>query len=453
MVYITIPSILNSNLKLRDAIARVNEIIDYSISIGHEVVAFTEHESVSNAIKIEEYYDKIKKDHPNFKVIRGNEIYLCRDGLNKDNFSKELGDKYYHFILLAKDAIGHKQIRELSTRAWNRSWMNGKMRRTPTYYQDLIDIVLPNSGHIIATTACLGGFLPTKLLEFRQNQNPQLYSNIKNWLSQIEIIFGKGNFYLEMQPSPDEDQIYVNQRIIELSKELNIPYIITTDAHYLKKEDAPIHKAFLNSQDGEREVESFYKTTYVMTTEELESYINSYLSEEEIQEAYKNILDIKNKCEDYSLKKSLKIPSLIWKEPISTIPEVEEYYPKIPYLKAFMESEFNGDRVMAKLVVDKLNSDSRLREDKIYNELNENLKTTWISSEVNKVHWSAYFLNLQKTIEECWNAGTLVGPGRGSGVGFLLLYIMDIIQINPLWETTKTFAWRFLNPDRVSVLD
>lgn len=320
--------------------------------------------------------------------------------------------------------------------------MNGKMRRTPTYYQDLIDIVSPNSGHIIATTACLGGFLPTKLLEFRQNQNPQLYSNIKNWLSQIEIIFGKGNFYLEMQPSPDEDQIYVNQRIIELSKELDIPYIITTDAHYLKKEDAPIHKAFLNSQDGDREVESFYKTTYVMTTEELESYINSYLSEEEIQEAYKNILDIKNKCEDYSLKKSLKIPSLIWKEPISTIPEVEEYYPKIPYLKTFMESEFNGDRVMAKLIVDKLNSDSRLREDTIYNELNENLKTTWISSEVNKVHWSAYFLNLQKTIEECWNAGTLVGPGRGSGVGFLLLYIMDIIQINPLWETTKTFAWR-----------
>ena len=327
------------------------------------------------------------------------------------------------------------------------------MRRTPTYYQDLIDIVAPNSGHIIATTACLGGFLPTKLLEFRQNQNPQLYSNIKNWLSQIEMIFGKGNFYLEMQPSPDEDQIYVNKRIIELSKELDIPYIITTDAHYLKKEDAPIHKAFLNSQDGEREVESFYKTTYVMTTEELESYINSYLSEEEIQEAYKNILDIKNKCEDYSLKKSLKIPSLIWKEPLSTLSEVEEYYSKIPYLKTFMESEFNGDRIMAKLIVDKLNSDNRLQEDRIYNELNENLKTTWISSEVNQAHWSAYFLNLQKTIEECWNAGTLVGPGRGSGVGFLLLYIMDIIQINPLWETTKTFAWRFLNPDRVSVLD
>ena len=69
-------------------------------------------------------------------------------------------------------------------------------------------------------------------------------------------------------------------------------------------------------------------------------------------------------------------------------------------------------------------------------------RMTWVSSEKNKAHWSAYFLNLQKIIEECWKAGTLVGPGRGSGVGFILLYLLDITQINPLKETTKTFNWR-----------
>ena len=78
---------------------------------------------------------------------------------------------------------------------------------------------------------------------------------------------------------------------------------------------------------------------------------------------------------------------------------------------------------------------------------------TWISSNVNKAHWSAYYLNLQKIIEECWNAGTIVGPGRGSGVGFILLYVLDITQINPLREKTRCFSWRFLNPERVSVLD
>ena len=109
-----------SNLRLRDCIIKENELIDYALKLGHEVVAITDHESVSNSVKVEKYYNKIKKDHPNFKVILGNEIYLCRNGLNGQNFIPKQ-DRYYHFILLAKDAIGHKQIREISTRAWQRN--------------------------------------------------------------------------------------------------------------------------------------------------------------------------------------------------------------------------------------------------------------------------------------------------------------------------------------------
>lgn len=446
-----------SNLRLRDAIGKINELIDYAISLGHEVIAFTEHETISNAIKIENYYDKIKKEHPNFKVIFGNEIYLCRDGLNGQNFSKDNGDKYFHFILLAKDAIGHKQIRELSTRAWMRSYKTGKMRRVPTYYQDVIDIIGANPGHVIGSTACLGGFLPTKLLQLRtlpEEWQSDFIIKIENWIKQMSDIFGKENFFLEMQPSPNKEQIYVNQQLLKLSKKLNIPYIITTDSHYINKEDAPIHKAFLNSQDGEREVDSFYQTTYIMNTEELEDFMNEYFTEEDFQTAYQNILKIKEMCQDFSFKKSLNIPSLIWNQPSTeSATLVKKYYDKIPYLKTFMESSFEGDSIMARLLVDKIESDNRLQNEETYKELNGNLETTWISSEVNKAHWSAYFLNLQKTLEICWEAGTLVGPGRGSGVGFLLLYLLDIIQINPMWETTKTYPWRFLNPDRVSVLD
>ena len=198
-----------SNLRLRDSINSTDEMIDYAISLGHEVIAITEHETISNALKVENYYNKIKKDHPNFKVIFGNEIYLCRDGLNGQNFSKENGDKYFHFILLAKDAIGHKQIRELSTRAWNRSYMTGKMRRVPTYYQDLLDIIAVNPGHVIGCTACLGGFLGTKLIQMKNmedaNEQTLFYGKIRVWLMQMENIFGDGNFFLEMQPSPDKD--------------------------------------------------------------------------------------------------------------------------------------------------------------------------------------------------------------------------------------------------------
>ena len=330
--------------------------------------------------------------------------------------------------------------------------MTGKMRRVPTYYSDIIEVIGNNPGHVIGSSACLGGFIDTKILQwYNNNKSEELYQKIKDWCLHIQNIFGIENFYLEMQPSANKDQLIANETIYQLSKELNIPFIITTDSHYCKKEDAMIHKAFLNSQEGDREVDAFYATTYLMGTEELEGYMNNF-DKEVFSEAYENILNIKNACQDYSLKKALKIPSLYWKTPKTQ--NIESiWFERIPYFKQFEESEFNGDKILIRLIIDKLLSDTRLQNKETYNEINDNLRITWISSEVNKAHWSAYFLNLQNIIDVCWNAGTIVGPGRGSGVGFLLLYILDIIQINPMWETTKTFSWRFLNPNRVSVLD
>lgn len=330
----------------------------------------------------------------------------------------------------------------------------GKMRRVPTYYQDLIDIIGAEPGHVIGSTACLGGFLDTKLLQWVRSGRPdQLYQQIIGWVRSMEGIFGKGNFFLELQPSANDEQECANKELFNLSEITGVPYIITTDTHYLKKADAPIHKAFLNSQDGDREVDSFYATTYLMSTDELESYF-PYFSKIQLATAYENIEKIKGMCEDFSLLKELKIPSLDWGE--------TPHYPKegllawsyrIPWLKKFVESDFIGDRIMANLIVDKLEKDTRLQNQESYDALNNNLEMTWVSSEVNKAHWSAYFLNLRGILDTCWEAGTLVGPGRGSGVGFYLLYILDLIQINPLWETTNTYSWRFLNPDRVSVLD
>lgn len=115
----------------------------------------------------------------------------------------------------------------------------------------------------------------------------------------------------------------------------------------------------------------------------------------------------------------------------------------MPALKTFTTSEFNGDGILARAIVERIMNDETLQNAETYAEVNDELLTTWKSSEVNNAHWSAYYLNLQKIIDVVWKAGSIVGPGRGSGVGFLLLYILDITQINPLRETTKTFAWRF----------
>ena len=186
--------------------------MDYALELGQDVLAFTEHESVANAVKIQEAYEKRKQDNPNFKVILGNEIYLVRNGLNKDNFNPE-EDKYFHFILLAKNAEGHKQIREISTRAWMRSYMARGMRRVPTYYQDLIDIIGKNKGNVIASTACLGGQLPAYILTYKQTNDEAYIKQAIKWLKGMIKLFGKGNFFLEMQPSSNEEQIYVNKWI------------------------------------------------------------------------------------------------------------------------------------------------------------------------------------------------------------------------------------------------
>ena len=434
-----------SNTRLRDCIIKIKDMLAYATELGHEVVAITDHDFTGGWIEAE----KARAKYPNLKVILGNEIYLCRNGLNSDNFIAGQ-DKYYHFILLAKDLVGAKQIMELSTRAWMRSYVARGTRRVPTYYQDLVEIIHSNPGHVIGATACLGGALGTQLLKYKETKSEELYDKIQQWCDQMEWIFGADNFFLELQPSESHEQTYVNRMLIDLAKNFHYRYIISTDSHYLKKEDASIHAAYLNAQDGDREVASFYATTYMMDTEELESHMD--LTPEELEEAYSNIRRIAAMCEDYSLQKPLKIPELQWKEP-KTKYVADNWCEKMPSLMKFKQSDYYGDVVLARAIIDKLLEEPSLQTQVVYEAIEDNLDKTWESSLVNKTHWSAYFLNLQRIIDICWDAGTLVGCGRGSGVGFILLYILGITQINPLVETVQTFSFRFLNPSRVSVLD
>jgi len=441
-----------SNQTLRDCINTVESLMDLAVELGHECVALTDHETISGYIKAEKYYKKIKEKNPDFKLIRGNEIYLTRNGLTAKNYDKTK-DRYFHFILLAKDLEGYKQICELSTRAWQRSYMSRRQRRRPTYYQDLKDIVKPNQGHLIASSACLGSQLDKFLLRYMDTSDEKYYQTAKDWCEYIENIFGEGNFYLELQPSNSKEQIFVNKCLIEIANELGLKYIITTDSHYGRPEDAAIHEAFLNAQDGDREVKSFYASTYMMNDEEVREYLK-YLTDEEIEAAYEAIREIKDKCEDFSILKPLKIPSLPWRDfHARTQEEIDYYISLMPALEKFLHSTHYSDNELFFAVIDGIKKHEDLQNEEAYKALNECLEMTWISSEVNKAQWSAYFLNLQKIIDECWNAGTLVMPARGSGMGFVLLYALDIIQINCLREKTKTYPWRFLNPARVSVLD
>lgn len=443
-----------SNFRLRDSTIILSELCNYAAELGHKFVAVTDHETINTAPDCPDIEKKIREKYPYFKVLKGNEIYLCRNGLNKENFIPG-EDKYFHFLLLAKNARGHEQIREISTRAWKRAYVSRGLMRVPTYYQDIIDIIEKEPGNIICSTACIGGFLGQQLLKFQKSRDIKDYEYAKGWLTRITEIVGKENLFLETQPSFNSEQIFVNEQIRNISEELNIPVVISLDAHYLKKEDFNIHKAFLNSQGGDRETESFYASTYMMSTEEIHEYMDKYLGEETVSKWLNNTEIIYNACEDFSFDKPLHIPYL--PKTIDKITEQEflKYKNKIKELEYFYTSPHPSDRDMVAAIVKKLEKQPETYDNIItWEHIDDNLKAVRLASEKQNTQWSAYLLNMRDYIDIIWNKGnSLVGPSRGSGGGFELLNILDITQINPAKEKAPLRSWRFLNPERVSPLD
>ena len=444
-----------SNFRLRDSTNRLEELCWYAAKdLGHNFIAITDHETISTAINCQKVEKSIRQEFPNFKIIRGNEIYLCRNGLNKENYVRG-EDKFFHWVLLAKDEIGHRQIREISTKAWGRCFMQGKMLRVPTYYQDLIDVIGENKGHVIMSTACLGSYPSQMLLKYNDTKDEELWQYILAWFNRIIEICGKENLYLETQPSYNREQIVVNLLYKKLSEELNIPVVISLDAHYLKQEDEPIHHAFLTSQEGDRETHDFYASTYMMSREEIHKYMDNSLSEETVTEWMNNTQRIYNECKDYDLTKPLHIPYL--PKTIDTITNEEYLYfkDKVKELSYFYESDIKPHRDMAAAIVRKMIKEPETYDnEKAYAAIDECLTAIRLASEKQNTPWSAYLLNMRDYINVIWEKGnSLVGPSRGSGGGFLLLNMLDITQMNPLKEKAPLRAWRFLNPERVSPLD
>ena len=445
-----------SNLRLRDSISTPEDLMSYAKEINHSGIALTEHETVGSALTAEKYLQKMRSQDSSwndFKLILGNEIYLCRNGLNAENFRKGI-DKYYHFILLAKDEIGHQQLRELSTKAWSQSYFSF-MRRCPTYYSDIEEIIGKNPGHVIGSSSCLASKVSQSILQYQAlGEDDNYWQQLIKWIQLMEQVFTKGNFFLEMQPSNNKEQIYVNNKIITLSNELNIPYIITTDVHYTKKQDRSIHKAFLTSQQGEREVDEFYATTFLMTEEEIHGYMDKHIGSEQVEQAFANTLVISKMCEEYSLQKPLKIPSLSLNGKQLTSLQLNQYT-QYPWFYKFATSPNASDRQLAYEIAQKVAAKAEeLDNEETWQEIEINLASLWATSEKLGSPWSSYFLYVADIIKLCWEEGdSICAPGRGSGVGYILNYILDITQINPLREKTKTFPWRFINPERASVLD
>ena len=446
-----------------DCIIKENDLIDYAIKLGLSGVAITDHESVSSYIKALNYFDSLQRkalkvleneESPqelvewatrvkNFKLALGNEIYLCRDGLNAKNYEKGK-DKYFHFILIAKDKVGNDQIRLLSSRAWSRSFYQF-IERVPTYYSDIEEIIGSNPGHVIASTACLGG----QLANFINSGDFEKAKNFATWCSSI---FGEDNFFLEFQPGEDEEQIKFNKLLCEFCK--NNPefkWIVSTDAHYLRQEDRPIHKAFLNS-DGEsdRETDKFYATTYLMDEDEIRERL-SYLPKDFVEQSLSNTNLIYNKIEQYSLKHKQIIPRI----PLdfSSLGELTCNYRGYPYITKFFESEYEEDNYFIATIWKRAKEENLLDEPHL-KRIEEECEEIWVVSEKIQERLSAYFTTMSKIIDIGWTKGdTLIGPWRGSVGGSLCAYLSGIIQRDPLKSPTPLYAWRFISRGRAELAD
>lgn len=441
-----------SNLRLLDCINKVEDLIQYAHDLGLEGICITDHEALSAHIKALKFYKaKCKEDEnwKNFKLGLGNEIYLCRNGLNAETYEK--GEKFPHFILIAKDAEGHKQLRELSSRAWSHSFTMF-LTRVPTYYSDIEEVIGANPGHVVASSACIGGWLGICKANGAEH-------NALSFIKWCKSIFGD-DFYLELQPARYPEQIEYNKWLLFLSQETNTKCIITTDSHYLKKEDREVHSSFLNSKEGDRETAEFYQYTYVMSPEEIHELMGDYIDSDVINQMFLNTKEIKDKVLDYDLAQPQIVPHLSddrryhpeWK----TIYKMIHIQPKYEYLNKYYNSESEDDRYLIYLGLTKL-SYMNLPEEKrtkYIERLETELTECWLVSERLGQPISSYLLMVRNIIQIMWNkAESLVGISRGSAGVMLINYLIGVTQMNPLEQGIYLPHWRFLERNKIELPD
>ena len=437
-----------SNIRLLDCINRPTALIDKAIEMGLSGIAITDHECLSAHMEVNQYAKKIKDKYPDFVIALGNEIYLTD--------TRDRGQKYYHFILIAKDAIGHKALREMSTQAWRNSYVDRKMERVPLLKSELADIMSRYKGHVIATTACIGGELGSEIIAaeeaeaVRDYDTAQLHlGKIHNLVTFCKSIFGE-DFYLEIAPSTKEDQIAVNRRTKRIGEALDVKLVVGTDAHYLTKAERQVHKAYLNSKNGEREVDDFYEFSRLMDSEEVFELLNlAYNDNDFINEILDNTLEIQDKVTSYSLENKQMIPKV----------EVTNYtasnarwrFSNHSLLNELLTSDNIQERYWVNECLKSLEEKGLLLNDEYLTRLETEADVIKDIGEKLDDCLFAYFNTFKHYIDLFWECGSIVGPGRGSSTGFLSNYLLGITQLDPIrWELPY---WRFLNKERAELPD
>ena len=443
-----------SNLRLRDATNRVEDILEYALELGLPGIALTDHETLSGHVKIERYINDNHDRFKDFKVGYGNEIYLVDKDEVKEKQENNESIQFFHFLLLAKNQRGYEFLRKQTTRAWENSFWYRGMQRVPTYYDELKEMIKGYENDVIVSSACIGSNLNQLILQYNEDKTDDLKRQIHENIMYFINLVGKDNFYLELQPAIKHDesntenkkeQQIVNDMLLTLAKAYGLTPIITTDAHYLNKEQAKAHEIYLKSSNGEREVAAFYETTYMMDRNELLEYFN----EELLDTLIENTHGIMDKLEPITFKNNTQVPNI-------DIPKYDnnelfkDYLNEFEYINKYYNSSREMDRYYLHLIGEGMKQHNQEFNNINLSRIDVELEQVWKISEKLNQPLSSYFVLTQDIVAMMWEV-SLVGVSRGSASCFYTNYLLDIVQINAIDYDLP--YWRFLNKDRPEMAD
>ncbi len=383
---------------LLDGEGTIKKILDRAKELGQTAMAITDHGNMYGVIDFYEYAKKI-----GIKPILGCEVYVAQR--SRTDKVHELDSKNYHLILLAKNETGYKNLMKIVSTGWVEGF----------YYKPRVDIetLTKYSEGLIALSGCMFGVISRHFL----NSNPD---EAKRTAEKFIEIFGKENFYIEIQDHGLYDQKKLNSQLISLARELDLSLVATNDIHYVTQNDAEYQDILMCIQmgktindDDRMKMES--AQLYVKSEEEMQQLF-SY-----VPEALENTQKIADLCNVEIEFGKLHLPEF-------TLPEG---YTAFEYLTRLCEKGFK---------------ERFPNEDKeIHHRLSYELNT------IKSMGYVEYFLIVWDFINYAKENGIMVGPGRGSAAGSIVSYCLKITDINPI-KYGLIFE-RFLNPERVTMPD
>ena len=414
---------VHSHYSLLDGLSKIDDILDRIEELEMDSVALTDHGVVYGAV---EFYEKAKKR--GIKPIIGCEVYESIRGMEDKEFHAD--GKRYHLVLLVKNQKGYDNLVKIVTESHLKGF----------YYKPRIDIetLKKYSEGLIALSACMQGKVPRLLLlgKTEEAQKAAL---------EYEEIFGKGNFFLELQHHPYlPDQEKANKLIIELSQKTNIPLVATNDCHYARKDDAEAQDILMliNTGADRNDKERLTMKEDNFSIKSQEEMIEDF---KDVPGAIKNTLKIAEMCNFEMNLGEIKLPRFDVPDNKTSI----RYLRELCYLgiKEKYNIESNElDKIIDNVLKEKENKE--IKSEKL-KEIIERLE--YELGVIDKAGFSDYFLIVQDFVNWAKGNRIVVGPGRGSAGGSIVAYLTNITNVDPL--KYNLYFQRFLNPDRISPPD